>query len=92
MIARPINIPTESTIQPPMAGSWSTFTTPTYSTSAGLGMLNGDDKQYTTFRTWGEAVAQQEYEQGIRKCTYCHEYQRPTPLGHCPGCGAGMAG
>jgi hypothetical protein len=28
----------------------------------------------------------------INFCPSCHEYQRPTPSGHCPGCGAGMAG
>jgi hypothetical protein len=24
------------------------------------------------------------------KCRYCHEYSVPTPLGHCPNCGAGL--
>jgi hypothetical protein len=28
----------------------------------------------------------------IAYCPSCHEYQRPTPSGRCPGCGAGMEG
>jgi hypothetical protein len=27
---------------------------------------------------------------GAQLCPYCHEYQRPTESGHCPGCAAGL--